>query len=60
MMIANYLVQTVDGVLHCYWDKDLLRIDLREQPIDDVVTIFRLRTSFKPIYIPVTREEVLE
>jgi hypothetical protein len=58
MKEPNYLVQTSDGVLHGYFDKVLLRIDLRVNGAEGV-KLFALQPGWVVRYAPVTAASVL-
>jgi hypothetical protein len=56
----NYLVQTEDKTLHCYFTLAILLIDLRFHR-GEAVTIFeRRKCGFKAQYAPVTEAALRE
>lgn len=56
---AAFLVQTSDGVLHTYWNRDILMMDLKIRR-DEAVRVYSYEDGLLPKYLPVSLEKLRE
>lgn len=57
MTTPNFLLQEANGILHGYWDANLLKIDLKLNSSIGCKLYRRLATAGKVQYIPTTLEQ---
>jgi hypothetical protein len=58
MSEPRYLVQTSDGVLHAYFNAEILRIDLSVNKGESVKLFERVVEMGRISYVPITIEQV--
>jgi len=55
--LPRWFIQTQDGVLHAYWDRSILLIDISRNK-GEPVTILQLRRGIRDLYAPITEAEM--